>query len=44
VLGAYAVTFPHARIRTLLFLFVFVTVVELPAYLFLALWFGGAIA
>ncbi len=41
VLGAYAVTFPHARIRTLLFLFVFVTVVELPAYLFLALWFGG---
>ena len=38
---AYAVAFPHARIRTLLFLFVFITVVELPAYLFLALWFGG---
>ena len=41
VLGAYAVTFPHARIRTLVFLLIFVTVVELPAYLFLALWFGG---
>ncbi len=41
VLGAFAVTYPHARIRTLVFLFIFVTVLELPAYLFLALWFGG---
>lgn len=39
VLGAYAVTWPHARIRTLVVLVVFVTVVELPALLFLGGWF-----
>jgi membrane associated rhomboid family serine protease len=40
VLGAYAVTFPHARIKTFVILFVFVTIIELPAYLFLVFWFG----
>jgi membrane associated rhomboid family serine protease len=40
VLGAYAITFPHARLRTLIFLVFIITVVELPAYLFLILWFG----
>lgn len=39
VLGGYAVTYPHARIRTLIIL-IFVTVIELPAYLFLIFWFG----
>ncbi|MGA2616946.1 MAG: rhomboid family intramembrane serine protease [Thermoguttaceae bacterium] len=39
VLGAYAVTWPWARVRTLLFLFVFVTIIELPALLVLGLWF-----
>jgi membrane associated rhomboid family serine protease len=39
VLGAYAVTWPWARIYTLIFLFVFFTVVELPAMLFLGGWF-----
>ena len=39
VLGAYAVTYPHARIRTLIIM-IFITIVELPAYLFLIFWFG----
>jgi membrane associated rhomboid family serine protease len=39
VLGAFAVTYPHARIRTLIIM-IFVTVIELPAYLFLLFWFG----
>ncbi|HTQ38927.1 MAG TPA: rhomboid family intramembrane serine protease [Pirellulales bacterium] len=40
VLGGYAVTYPHARIKTLVILFLFVTVIELPAYVFLIFWFG----
>ncbi len=40
VLGGYAVTFPHARVRTLVFLFIFITIVEIPSLLFIALWFG----
>ncbi len=40
VLGGYAVTFPHARIKSLIVLVVFITVVELPAYVFLVFWFG----
>jgi membrane associated rhomboid family serine protease len=38
-MGAYLVKFPHARIVTLVFLFVFVTTVEIPAALMLAFWF-----
>ncbi len=41
ILGGYAVTYPHARVRTLVFLFIFITVIELPALLFVALWFGA---
>jgi membrane associated rhomboid family serine protease len=40
VLGGYAVTYPHARIKSFVILFVFVTIVELPALLFLVFWFG----
>ena len=39
VLGAYAITWPHARVKTLVFLIVFVTIFELPALLVLGLWF-----
>jgi membrane associated rhomboid family serine protease len=39
VLGAYYKKFPRARVRCLVFLFVFVTVVMLPAGLVLLLWF-----
>lgn len=41
MLGAYAVTWPTARVRTLVFLIVFITVIELPALLVLAVWFLG---
>jgi membrane associated rhomboid family serine protease len=40
ILGAYAVTFPRATVRTLIF-FGFITVVDLPALLWLGLWFAG---
>ncbi len=39
VLGAYFVLFPHARVRTLIFLLFFITVVDLPAPVFLVYWF-----
>lgn len=39
VLGAYAVTWPWARIHTFVFLIIFFTIVELPAMLFLGGWF-----
>jgi hypothetical protein len=39
VLGAYFLLFPRARVVTLLPLFVFFTVVEIPAVVFLGLWF-----
>ncbi len=39
VLGAYLVLFPISRVRTLVFLFFFVTVIDLPAPFFLVYWF-----
>jgi membrane associated rhomboid family serine protease len=41
VLGAYAITWPWARIQTLVFLFVFVTIIEVPALFVLGVWFLG---
>ena len=41
VLGAYAVTYPFARVHTLIFLVIFVTVVDLPALAVLGFWFLG---
>ncbi|MGH2590211.1 MAG: rhomboid family intramembrane serine protease [Actinomycetota bacterium] len=38
VLGAYAVSFPHARVTTLV-VFFFITVVEVPAVFVLGAWF-----
>jgi membrane associated rhomboid family serine protease len=40
VMGAYLIKFPRSRIVTLIPLFVFVTTMELPAYLLLLYWFG----
>jgi membrane associated rhomboid family serine protease len=40
VLGGYAVTYPHAKIKSLVFLFMFVTVIDLPALAYLVFWFG----
>jgi membrane associated rhomboid family serine protease len=39
VMGGYCVLFPHARIVTLLPIFVFLRIVTIPAVLFLAFWF-----
>jgi membrane associated rhomboid family serine protease len=39
VLGAYALLFPKARVLTLIFIVFFVTLVEIPALILLALWF-----
>ncbi|MHB0915901.1 MAG: rhomboid family intramembrane serine protease [Thermoleophilia bacterium] len=39
VLGAYILLYPRARVTTLVFLFVFVTFIELPAVVVLLLWF-----
>jgi membrane associated rhomboid family serine protease len=39
VLGAYALLYPRARVLTLIFIIFFVTVVEIPALILLAIWF-----
>jgi membrane associated rhomboid family serine protease len=39
VLGAYALLLPRARILTLIFVLFFVTLVEIPAYVLLGIWF-----
>ncbi|HYQ87615.1 MAG TPA: rhomboid family intramembrane serine protease [Bacteroidota bacterium] len=39
VLGAYVFLFPTARVVTLIPIFFFFQIVELPAYLFLGIWF-----
>jgi len=40
ILGAYFISFPRSRVLALLPLFIFFTLVEIPAVLFLILWFG----
>ncbi len=40
ILGAYFVSHPHAKIKTLLFIFFFVTVVQVPAFIYILYWFG----
>ena len=42
-LGAYAVYYPFAKVRTLIFLIIFFTVVEIPALIVLGFWFAGQI-
>jgi membrane associated rhomboid family serine protease len=39
VMGAYLVLYPRARIHTLVFLFILVTTVDIPAAVFLIIWF-----
>jgi membrane associated rhomboid family serine protease len=39
VLGGYAVLYPRARVLTLIFIIIFVTVIELPALVVLGIWF-----
>src|SRR5262245_58251383 len=40
VMGSYMLKFPHARIETLAFIFIFLTRFDVPAWLMLILWFG----
>ena len=40
VLGAYLVLYPRARVLTLIFLIIFFTFIEIPAVLFLFIWFA----
>jgi membrane associated rhomboid family serine protease len=39
VLGGYILLYPRARVVTLIFIIFFITVLELPAYIVLGLWF-----
>jgi len=39
VLGAYLLLFPHARILTLMFIFVFIRMIRVPALVVLGFWF-----
>lgn len=39
VMGAYLLLFPHATVLTLVPVFIFIQVMELPAILFLGIWF-----
>jgi len=39
VMGAYLIKFPHSRIKTLIPIIFFFTIVEIPAALILAYWF-----
>ena len=40
ILGAYLVLFPKAKIKTLVFLGILVTIIRLPAVILLAFWLG----
>jgi len=40
VMGAYMIKFPNSRIRTLIFLFIFFTMADVPAWIMLIYWFG----
>ena len=40
IMGAYLMLYPRVRVHTLLFLFIFVRIVLLPAWVLLLLWFG----
>lgn len=39
VLGAYFILYPHARVMTLVFLFIFIQIVPIPAAFVLGIWF-----
>jgi membrane associated rhomboid family serine protease len=40
VMGAYLALFPNARVRTLVFIFILVTTMDIPASVFLVIWFA----
>jgi membrane associated rhomboid family serine protease len=44
VLGAYLLLYPRARVKTLIFIFVFITTAEIPAVVLLSVWFFFQVA
>ena len=38
-MGAYFIMFPHAYVKTLLIIIIYITIVDIPAVIFLGLWF-----
>jgi len=38
ILGAYMILFPHAKVKTLVFLGFFITIIRIPALILLAIW------
>lgn len=39
VLGAYFILYPFAKVHTLIIILIFITVIEVPAFFFLGIWF-----
>jgi membrane associated rhomboid family serine protease len=39
ILGAYVILFPKTRILSLIFLFIFIRLVYIPAWVFIGIWF-----
>lgn len=39
VMGAYLILFPRAKVKTLVFIFFFITFIDIPASAFLVIWF-----
>lgn len=39
VLGAYMIRYPHARVHVLIFVFIFITTIQIPALYVLGFWF-----
>lgn len=40
VMGAYLVLYPHAQVRTLFIIIIFIRIIPMPAWLMLLYWFG----
>ena len=38
IIGAYVVFFPHNRIKSLLWIFIFIQIIYLPAWIFIGIW------
>jgi len=39
VMGAYLVFYPHAKVKTLIIIIIFITIANIPAFVFILIWF-----
>ena len=39
IMGAYLVLYPRAKVKTLVFILIFITFLDIPAFIFLIIWF-----